>query len=394
MLARLKHPWLWSVAVCCIAVEINCANARAQRPDPKPPQVSVDFFDPPSPIIQYGTPRLVYEMLVSNYVPLTYVLDSVEVDAGSKTFTFSGKALQNMMRFMGEKEQTAKTLRFEPGRSAVIYFLLSFDRATEVPQTLRHILNLTAPDGSHHALTAEPLRVIQRTPIVVEAPLRGEGWIAGDAVHNSPDAAHRRTILLLGAKPWLAQRYAIDWVQYRLVNGTAVTWSGPEDHNSSYFCYDAPIYSVADGTVVEATDGLAENTPHSGKYAVDINFVNAGGNHVVVDIGDNRYVFYAHMRPGSLKVKVGERVKAGQVLGHVGNSGSSTEPHLHMHVIDRPSFLAGNGVPYEIAHFQASNSTTAIEKPHGEMVFVNFSALKPFHADYPANNAAVNFPSK
>jgi murein DD-endopeptidase len=392
VLARLKYPLIWSVAVLCIAVAINCANARAQGTDPKPPQVSVDFFDPPSPIIQYGTPRLAYEMRVSNYVPLTYVLDSVEVDAGSKIFTFSGEALRNMTRFLGEKERTANTLRFEPGRSAIIYCLLGFDKAAEVPQTLRHILNITAPDGSHHTLAAEPLRVMQRAPIVVEAPLHGDDWIAADAVHNTSDAAHRRTVLLLGGKPWLAQRYAIDWVRYRLINGTATTWSGPEDRNSSYFCYNAPIYSVGDGTVVEATDGLPENTPHSGKYAVDINFLNAGGNHVVVHIGNNLYVFYAHMRPGSLEVKLGERVKAGQVLGRVGNSGSSTEPHLHMHIVDHPSFLAGNGVPYEIASFKASNSTTPLDKPHDEMVFANFSVLKPFHSDYPANNAAVNFP--
>jgi len=196
----------------------------------------------------------------------------------------------------------------------------------------------------------------------------------------------------VGGKPWLAQRYAIDWVRYRIVSGAARTWSGPEDRNTSYFCYDAPIQSVADGIVVEAMDGIAENTPHSGTYAMDINFVNAGGNHVVVDIGGDRYAFYAHMRPGSVRVKIGERVKTGQVLGRVGNTGSSTEPHLHMHIVDRPSFLAANGVPDEIAAFNASRSTTLIEKPNDELFFTNFTALKRFYADYPENNAAVDFP--
>jgi murein DD-endopeptidase MepM/ murein hydrolase activator NlpD len=125
---------------------------------------------------------------------------------------------------------------------------------------------------------------------------------------------------------------------------------------------------------------------------VALNFVNAGGNHVVVDISGSRYAFYAHMRPGSIKVKVGEHVTAGQILGNVGNTGSSTEPHLHMHIIDRPSFLAGNGVPYEIASFSASGSTKLIEKSHDEMFFGKIGALKPFHDDYPANNAVVNFP--
>jgi hypothetical protein len=138
--------------------------------------------------------------------------------------------------------------------------------------------------------------------------------------------------------------------------------------------------------------GFRENVPHSGKFAVDINFINAGGNHVVVDIGGNRYAFYAHMRPGSGAVKVGDHVRAGQILGHVGNTGSSTEPHLHMHIVDRPSFLAGHGIPYEFDNFSASGSPELIEKPHDEMFFRNFGPLSPAHNDYQANNAAVTFP--
>ena len=52
------------------------------------------------------------------------------------------------------------------------------------------------------------------------------------------------------------------------------------------------------------------------------------------------------MKPGTVRVKVGDTVGVGDLLGHVGNSGSSTEPHLHMHIVDQPSFLAGNGLPY------------------------------------------------
>jgi hypothetical protein len=63
-----------------------------------------------------------------------------------------------------------------------------------------------------------------------------------------------------------------------------------------------------------------------------------------------------------------------------------------MHIIGRPSFLAGNGVPYEFTSFNASGSPELIQKPHDEILFRNFGALKPFRNDYPANNAAVNFP--
>ncbi|MBV8775091.1 MAG: M23 family metallopeptidase, partial [Deltaproteobacteria bacterium] len=162
-----------------------------------------------------------------------------------------------------------------------------------------------------------------------------------DAEHEAPDAAHRRAILFDRGEPFLAQRYAIDWVRYRIVNGVGTTWSGPENQNSSYFCYNAPVYSMTSGTVSEVLDGIPENVPHSGRMAIDVNFSNAGGNSVVIYIGYGLYAFYAHMRPGSIRVKVGGHVSVGEIVGRVGNSGNSTEPHLHEHIVNRPSFLAG-----------------------------------------------------
>ena len=149
-----------------------------------------------------------------------------------------------------------------------------------------------------HSVALAPLAVSTEIPIVVSPPLRGD-WIAGDSVNNRTDAAHRRAVLVDNGHAWLAQRYAIDWVQYQTVDGVRTTWKGPEARNDSYFCYDQPIYSVAPGKVVEATDGLPENVPISGKYAIPIDFNNAAGNHVVVEIAPSRYVLYAHMRPGT-----------------------------------------------------------------------------------------------
>jgi murein DD-endopeptidase MepM/ murein hydrolase activator NlpD len=169
------------------------------------------------------------------------------------------------------------------------------------------------------------------------------------------------------------------------------TWRGPEDKNESYFCYDKPIYSVAAGKVVQVLDGLAENVPHSGKYAIPIDFVTAGGNHVVVEIAPDRYVLYAHMRPGSVRVKLGDAVNVGDVLGHVGNTGSSTEPHLHMHIDDQPSFLAGNGVPYEFASGDASGPVAANASSPTAVSFGPIGPQQPFKDDYPAENALVTF---
>ena len=376
----------------CLSPVGSAAAAPAVATDPKPPQVTVNFIFPPSPLIQHGTARLVYEMVITNYVPPAYTLESIEVDAGPKKFSYSGDVLKQMTRLAGEAPPSAQSRKLEGGRTVIVFFTLDFKHVSDIPKTLSHELHVRSLDGTKHALMAEPLVVQQRAPVVMAAPLRGPDWIAGDSTHNGPDAAHRRAILFNGGRAFIAQRYAIDWVRYRLVDGVGTTWSGPEDKNSSYFCYDAPIYSMTPGKVIEVLDGIPENIPHSGKIAIDVNFFNAGGNHVVVDIGYGLYALYAHMRPGTLKVKVGDEVNSGDILGHLGNSGNSTEPHLHAHIVDRPSFLAGQGVPYEFEHFEGTGATQYVAKPHDQMFFNGIGELKPFTDDYPAENAAVSFP--
>ncbi len=118
---------------------------------------------------------------------------------------------------------------------------------------------------------------------------------------------------------------------------------------------------MADGVVTEVKDGIPENVP--GQRAVPITLETIAGNHVVVDIGGGRWAFWAHFQPGSIKVKVGDRVKRGQVLGLVGNSGNSSEPHLHFQVQDGASPLASEGVPYAFDSFEVSGAKRSKQLP-------------------------------
>jgi murein DD-endopeptidase MepM/ murein hydrolase activator NlpD len=105
---------------------------------------------------------------------------------------------------------------------------------------------------------------------------------------------------------------------------------------------------VADATVAAIKDGIPENVPGPTSRAVPITSETIDGNYVVLDLGEGRFAFYAHLQPGSLRVKAGDRVTTGQVLGLVGNSGNSTEPHLHFHVSNGVSPLGSEGLPYAL----------------------------------------------
>jgi murein DD-endopeptidase MepM/ murein hydrolase activator NlpD len=123
------------------------------------------------------------------------------------------------------------------------------------------------------------------------------------------------------------------------------------DQLTSYPFFGVPVYAAADGIVVEASDGLPEQVPGTPK---NVTVETLPGNHIVVDMGNGNFALYAHLKTGTVAVKVGDRVKAGDVIGHLGNTGNTSAPHLHFHVMDGPSPLAARGLPYEIEGFQSA----------------------------------------
>ncbi|MBI4370865.1 MAG: M23 family metallopeptidase [Elusimicrobia bacterium] len=127
-----------------------------------------------------------------------------------------------------------------------------------------------------------------------------------------------------------AQRFAADLVMVR--DGRSS--SGDPKTLGSYFAYSQPILCPTRGTVAEVLDGRPEAAPHP-------DAANPAGNRVVLKLEDGHYLLLAHLRPGSVAVSEGQTVNPGDLVGRVGSSGNSSEPHLHIQI--------SNGFPWENA---------------------------------------------
>jgi murein DD-endopeptidase MepM/ murein hydrolase activator NlpD len=146
--------------------------------------------------------------------------------------------------------------------------------------------------------------------------------------------------------PTPPQRYAHDIVIWR----DGATYTGDGMRNEDYHCYGQPQYAPASGTVVVAIDGYADDTPGSTPTADPT--MHPAGNHVVIEVAEGEYVLMAHLRPGTLAVSEGQAVQAGDLIGLTGNSGNSSEPHVHIHMQTGPDMFdpATVGLPMTFVH--------------------------------------------
>lgn len=142
------------------------------------------------------------------------------------------------------------------------------------------------------------------------------------------------------------QRYAYDYVMADTHNNRH---KNDGDKLNDYYCYGQNIVSPGDGQVIKVRDGIRDY-PHPGTMMVDFLAQDFRGNFIIIKHEEKEYSVLAHFIPGSIEVKKGDIVKRGQLLGKCGNSGHSTEPHLHFHFQDHPNFYFGRGLPIKFSN--------------------------------------------
>lgn len=377
---------LRQVAVVTVAVSALALGSelRAQKID-FPPPLEVRVPKPPTITRGEGRRILPYELHVTNLGAQTVTLqriDVVDADNGALLQTMSDSALVRAIARPALRVPQAERPRIGAGLRAIVYMWVPL-AAGQTPHAVRERLTVTdagADSTMPKVLESAPVPV-SADIVVITPPLRGGVWLAANG--PSAESGHRRAAIPVYGGMFIAQRFAIDWVK---IDEQNKTFSGDSLKNSSYYAYGNDALAVADGVVTEVKDGIPENVPGLTSRAVPITLETVGGNHVIVDLGHGGYAFYAHLQPGKIRVRVGDHVKRGQVLGLVGNSGNSTEPHLHFHISDASSPLGSEGIPYELQSFDVVGNCQSL------MGGCTRTAPVVRHREMPFANELVRFP--
>src|SRR5215213_8640745 len=303
--------------------------------------------------------HLAYELRLTNITASDLAVERVRVfdpsRGGRVVEELSGDEIASRLVVFG-KPLDAADRRFGPGVAVLLFMDVTYPAGARLPNQLeyRFKVSTSTPTGLADSFRAGPTRVAEEDPARIGAPLTGKRWLTGEGCCDTI-TSHRGAIFPIDGTFHAPERFAIDWVQ---VGKNGRLYDGPKDELSRYPYYGAKIRSVAAGRVVGTRDTEPEQTP--GQFPNGLALNDFGGNYVVVDIGEGRYAYYAHLQKGAKGVLVepGDQVRKGEVIGKLGNTGNTDAPHLHFMIIDGKSPLVSDALPFEIDRFRTRGTLT------------------------------------
>lgn len=351
-----------------------------------------------------GTPKDLYSAVLQNVAFVNPTPDEVTIESAKIEATRAGAPLQQVWidaatldksaaRIQAYDQQGAlKLLDFQFQTSRYLEGVkLSATRTLGANQAIivihRAMLFQGLPDkltvtaqGRDKAGTAVEASttldvVLYQSPNHYRFPVRGK-WMAAAA--PSLHSHHR----------WgLIQEFAFDLVQF---GADGLTHGGDGSKRTDYYDYGQPVYAACGGKVVAAAGDQEENDArmqqpgesaeaYAARSAEDqMKLLSEGfgrvmGNHVIIEHPNSEFSYYAHLQQGSVKVKVGDVVEPGQQIGNLGQSGNSTEPHLHFHVTDGPDIGYSRSLPvtFEGIMLYPSDDAETKHLQSGQLVIAN-----------------------
>ncbi len=315
-----------------------------------------------------GLTHVAFAMQFTNVWNLSATIQSVEVVDPSQNNKPTGSnrvisikdedvtGLVKLTSLPPTMDKASYTSKVPGGESGVMFFDLTYADSNEVPCTISLRVHVLQPENKHlpeSTVVSSPLKLSSQAAIVLAPPFKGDGWVDanGCCLEIGP---HRFVTNPMNGTLDPSEQFAIDWIK---IDSQGKAFRGDGKKPEQWLCYGTELLAVADGTVVEVMRDLPDEPP--GKAPSNLTVPQIAGNHVLLDLGKGRYAMYAHMAPHSVTVQVGDRVKAGDRLGLLGNSGNTTGPHLHFQISDRPSILDATSLPFVLNRMVLQNRTSA-----------------------------------
>jgi hypothetical protein len=340
--------------------------------------------------------HLAYELHVTSIYGDTGPLmpQSLEVyadDGRAPLASFGAVELAGMSR-PAPAEHAPVTI--EAGKRVVIYVWLALPAGSEVPRTLRHRMVFATAKHGTALLDGVSVALNTDAPMLIGPPLRGGLWLA----HEGPGDAHSHhwgSLVAVNGQVTIPQRYALDLVGID-PQGHAMRVNVKDigkSRHADWIGYGADVLAVADGVVRDMRDGQVEHPPLTPQAEPDsLTAHGLFGNYVVLEIKPGVYAGYAHLQRGSVKVQAGQRVRRGQLLGRLGQSGNSAAPHLHFQLSNAATFEGSEGLPFVFDHFDLLGPETEAQVFGQGEPWTPAATLRR-QAQLPLNDMVIGFPA-
>jgi len=360
---------------------------------------SVDLLVPvaPATVAIMGKTHIVYELHLTNLLAVDVSITRIQVkrdDPGGESIAdYRGGDLSSRISRPGLRRAEQNPQILGPGLRTVAYLWIALPEGAVAPKAVSHRVELDVmrPTGSVHVAVDGALASLSTdAPVVLASPLRGGPWVA--IYDPLLKGGHRTAFYTVDGRARIPARFAIDWVR---LPASGVMERSQAPRPADWNGYGAEVLAVGDSIVAAALDDIADNAPAPAGAAAPIKIENESGNYVALDLGHERFAVYEHLQHGSIAVKAGDRVTRGQVVGRLGNSGSSSiGPHLHFHVSDASSPVAAEGRPFVFERFEQLGAFPSIDAlvagdswlPHA------YRGVNPRKLERPGPNAVVQFP--
>ena len=371
------------VVILALLAFAGSSEARAQQ------ALDVDVAGAPKVIRIGETEQLVYEIHLTNFSSRPLRLDELVVKAGGRSApvkTYAGDELAAAIAIVGPKDAN-NVGAIGPGRRAVLYINAPAP-AGLASGLITHDLRLSevVPDGAGaiFTVTGGLAKIDTATLPRLSAPLRGGPWVA--VYEPRMERGHRRVFYATEGAATLPGRFAIDWMK---VDTSGKLSSGDANIPANHYGFGAEVLAVADGTIVAVRDDVPD--PAAVKGRTNPSIADASGNYIMLDIGGGRIATYEHLKQGA-PVAVGNRAKAGQVVGFLGFTGQASAPHLHFHLADRPSILGAEGQPYVFTSLTRLGQYATIDSFSRGETWPPVDRSETVRDSFPPPNLVVRFP--